>query len=194
MDGYVIDLVRDSLLVEIQTSGFSSMKAKVAALVEFGHRVRIVHPIAVDRWIVKVDGDTTISRRRSPKHGLASDVFAELVSFPDLLTHPLLEIHVLLTEEEEQRRHVPGRSWRRRGWTTEERRLLDVVDTLLITGVDDLADLLPSGLPEPFTTADLAAGLGRSRRAAQQMTYCLRSVGAIDAVGKEGNAIQYRVA
>jgi hypothetical protein len=192
VDGFVIDLVRQDLLIEVQTRNFSAMKKKVTTLLDLGHQVRIVHPIPVDKWIVKVAGDgTVLSRRRSPKHGSPIDVFAELVSFPDLLAQPNLDIDVILTHEEEYRRHSPDGSWRRKGWTVEERRLIDVVDTLLISDADDLAALLPTGLPEPFITADLALGLGRSRRAAQQMAYCLRIAGVILAVGKRGNAVEY---
>jgi hypothetical protein len=194
VDGFVIDLVRDDLLIEVQTRGFSSMKQKATALLGLGHRVRIVHPIPIDKWIVKVDADgTVLSRRRSPRHGDPIDLFAELVSFPDLLAHPNLEVEVLLTIEEEYRRHTPDRSWRRKGWTVVERRLIEVVDTLLLTHGEDLTGLLPADLPETFTTADLAEKLGRPRRVAQQMAYCLREVGAIVAVGKHGNAVEYRV-
>jgi len=195
VDGYVIDLVRDDLLIEVQTRGFSSMKQKITALLGLGHHVRIVHPIPIDKWIVKVDADgTVLSRRRSPRHGNPTDIFAELVSFPDLVAHSHLEVEVLSTIEEEYRRHTPGRSWRRNGWTIVERRLVEVVDTLLFKHTEDLAGLLPRDLPETFTTADLAERLGRPRRAAQQMAYCLRKVEAIVAVGKNGNAVEYRVA
>lgn len=193
VDRFVVDVVRDDLLIEVQTRGFSSMKPKVAALLESGWRLRIVHPIALNRWIVKVDADgSVLSRRRSPRHGTPTDVFGELVSFPDLLANPHLEIHLLLTNEEEYRRHTPGSAWRRKGWTVVERRLIDVVDTLMLSGVGDLADLIPSGLPEAFTTEDLSKALGSTRRTAQQMAYCLRSVDVIVPVGKIGNAIQYR--
>jgi hypothetical protein len=191
---FVIDLVRDTLLIEIQTRGFSGIKGKITTLLGLGHRVRIVHPIPIDRWIVKVDADGTIlSRRRSPKHGRTTDVFTELVSFPDLLRHSHLEVDVIMTNEEEYRRHSLDVSWRRKGWTVMERRLIDVVDTLLISTIDDLAALLPTGLPEPFTTSNLATELSGSRRAAQQMAYCLREVGVIAVVGKRGNALEYRV-
>ena len=53
------------------------------------------------------------------------------------------------------------------------------------------AALLPADLAAEFTTADLAAALGRPRRLAQQMAYCLRGAGAVSAVGKQGNAIVY---
>ncbi|MEA2058263.1 MAG: hypothetical protein U9O63_06050 [Actinomycetota bacterium] len=194
VDGFVIDLVRENLLIEVQTRGFSSMKQKAIALLDQGYRLRIVHPIPIDKWIIKVDADgAVLSRRRSPKHGSPIDLFAELVSFPDLLAHPHLEVEVLLTKEEEYRRHTPGRSWRRNGWTVVERRLIEVVDTLLLRHTEELAGLLPDDLAEPFTTADLAQKLGRPRRTAQQMAYCLRSVGAVVAVGKHGNTVVYRV-
>lgn len=193
--GYVIDVVRDDLLLEIQTSGFSSMKEKATALLGAGYRLRIVHPIAVDKWIVKLDGDgEVISRRRSPKHGVPSDLFGELVSFPDLVEHAGLEIEVLMTIEEEHRRHVPGKAWRRNGWVVSDRRLEEVVDSILIEGPEDLPRLIPTGLEGTFTTADLATAVGRPRRAGQQMAYCLRAAGVIVAVGKRGNAYEYRLA
>lgn len=170
------------------------MKQKPADLLDLGHSVRIVHPIALEKWIVKVDAaGEPLSRRRSPRHGDPADLFAELVSFPELVTRPGLQIHVALIQEEEYRRHTPGRSWRRRGWTVVERRLIDVVDTVMISEPEDLAGLLPQGLPEPFTTQDLATALGRTRRSAQQMAYCLRHAGVVDPVGRIGNAMSYRV-
>ncbi len=194
VDGYVIDLVRQTMLIEVQTRGFSSLKPKITALLDRGHRVRIVHPIAIDKWIVKLEADGTIlSRRRSPRHGSPTDIFGELVSLPDLLADPNLEIEVILTQEEEFRRHTPHQSWRRKGWTIEQRRLIDVVGTLTISSTKDLAALLPTGLPDPFTTADLAAKLGRPRRRAQQMAYCLRIADVLVVAGKSGNAVEYRL-
>lgn len=193
-EGFVIDLVREDLLIEVQTRGFSSMRQKLISLLESGHRVRIVHPIPVTKWIVKVEDDgTLLSRRRSPKRGRITDIFSELVSFPDLLTDSHLEIEVVLTEEEELRHQTPGRSWRRQGWSVFERRLLDVTSSILLTGADDLRRLVPDSLPDPFTTTDLAIGLGSALRPAQQMAYCLRETGIVEMVGKRGNSLQYRL-
>lgn len=192
--GYVIDIVRQDLLIEIQTSGFSSMKNKLSDLLRSGRSVRIVYPVAENKWIVKVDEDGTIlSRRRSPKHGMLTDLFAELVSFPTLLTESDLEVDIVLTHEEEYRRRTPGKSWRRKGWSVMERRLVDVTGNHLLTSGSDICALLPSGLPVVFTTGDLAKALERPRRAAQQMAYCLRETGMIETVGKQGNAFEYRV-
>lgn len=194
VDGYIIDLVRGDLLIEVQTRGLSSARHKVAALLARGHRLRVISPIAVDTWIVKFDADGVLGRRRSPRHGIASDVFAELVSVATLLADPRLEFDLVLVDLEERRFHAPDGPWRRKGWTVEERRLIEVVGTLPLRGVADLAALLPPGLPERFTTAELATCLRRPRRAAQQMAYCLRLVGVIVAEGKRRRDVEYRLA
>ena len=129
IDGFVIDILRDKLLVEIQTSGFSSIKRKVQALAA-NHRLRLVYPIASERWIVRLakDGDSTVlSRRRSPKRGSLEQVFRELVSFPGLISLSNFSLEVLLIREEEVRCYDGRRRWRRNGWITKERRLLDVI-------------------------------------------------------------------
>jgi hypothetical protein len=195
VEGFVIDLVRDDLLIEIQTRSFSSLKRKLTTLLEQGHRVRIVHPIAIDRWIVKIDDSgTVLGRRRSPKHGDPTDVFAELVSFPELLAHPNMEIDLLLTNQDEIRRHTPDQAWRRKGWIVVERHLLDVLGSVLLQGTTDVTALMPDGLPDPFTTAELAERLGRPRRAGQQMAYCLLKADLLSTAGKRGNSILYAVA
>lgn len=192
VDGFIIDIVREELLIEIQTANLSSLKRKLRTLVE-GHRVRLVYPIPQDRWIVKLaeDGKTTLSRRMSPKHGQVEDLFAELVRLPKLLANPNFSLAVLLTQEEEVRCYDGSRAWRRKGWVTLERRLLTVLDQKRFSTPAELAQLLPPTLTEPFATSELAAAITRPRRLAQQMAYCLRKMGVIEPVGKEGNAILY---
>jgi hypothetical protein len=104
---------------------------------------------------------------------------------------PRLSLEVLITREEEVRRYDPNRAWRRRGWVIEERRLLEVVESHVFTGVADLAALIPRDAPAEFTTAHLAEAIGQRRSLARKMAYCLRALGAILPVGKEGNAIVY---
>jgi hypothetical protein len=51
VDGFVVDIVRDGLLIEIQTGSFASIKRKVHSLSE-NHILRLVHPIAREKWIL----------------------------------------------------------------------------------------------------------------------------------------------
>lgn len=192
VDGFVIDLVRDDLLIEIQTRGFSSLKRKLGALLDT-HRVRVVHPIPERKWIVKVDDNgEVVSRRRSPKRGRVADVFGELVSIPELLAHPAFAVEVVLTEEEELLVFHGSKGRRRRGWVVLERQLLEVRSVHRFDTPASLAALLPDDLADEFTTADLAGAMGTRRRLAQQATYCLRNLDLLDIVGKEGNALVYR--
>jgi len=193
LEGFVIDLVRDGRLIEIQTRGFSSMSRKFDRLLDT-HRIRLVHPVAARKWIVKLDDDgQMISRRRSPKRGVAADVCAELVSFPSLLSHPNFTLEVALVEEEEVRTPNAEKGWRRHGFVIQERRLIDVVETVEFTAPRDLLHLLPDGLPDPFTTAHLAEGLGRSRHLAQEVAYCMRESGAIRTAGRDRRGILYQL-
>lgn len=193
VDGFVVDLVRDGLLIEIQTRGFSSMRQKFDRLLDC-HPMRLVHPVAAQKWIVKLDHTgCEATRRRSPKRGIAADVAAELVAFPSLLSHPNFTLEILLVEEEEVRRPDAEKGWRRGGYAIEERRLLGVHQTVAVGCPDGLLRLVPDDLPNPFTTADLADGLGRSRHLAQELAYCLRVSGAVSDVGRDRRGILYQL-
>jgi hypothetical protein len=74
-----------------------------------------------------------------------------------------------------------------------ERRLVTVVGSVRLDGEEDMKRLIPAALPDPFTTTDLAAGLNRPMRPAQQMAYCLRESGIVEIVGKRGNSLEYRL-
>jgi hypothetical protein len=190
--GFVIDVVQGDLLVEIQTGNFASIKSKLVELTD-AHQVRLVYPIAQEKWIVKLakDGSGEVMRRKSPKRGTVEEVFSELVSFPQLLSSPNFSLEVLLIQEEEVRRYEGMRRWRQRGWVTEERRLLEVVERKLFEVPADMGELLPSKLEEPFTTADLAGAIDCRQKLAQKMAYCLRRTGVIEQVGKRGMANLY---
>lgn len=192
VDGSVIDIMRGALLVEIQTRGFSSLKRKLEKLVT-NHTVRLVYPIAAEKWVVRLSDDGTVQegRRKSPKRGAVTELFRELVSFPHLIAHPNFALEVLLIQEEEVRQQGLARNWRRRGWGTVERRLVEVVDRRLFATPADLAALLPATLEEPFTTTGLADAIHQPRWLAQKMVYCLRDMGAIAEAGKAGRATRY---
>jgi hypothetical protein len=192
VDGYLVDVLRPGLIIEVQTSSFAKIARKLRDLVS-RHRVRLVHPVPRDRWIVKLPQDPggTPTRRKSPNHLDPVDVFRELVSFPELITHENFELDVVLTEEENVRRYDGRRGWRRRGWVTVERRLVRVIETLPLRCAADYAALLPDSLCGEFQTADLATALRRPRHVAQKAAYCLRHGGLIEKVGSKGNAVLY---
>ncbi len=192
--GYVIDLVRGNLLLEIQTGNFASIKSKLKNLV-CSHRVQLIYPIAQEKWIIKraKDNNGGVTRRKSPRRGRLEDLFREMVSFPQLLVDRNFSLEVLLIVEEEVRRYERKRKWRRKGWVVEERRLLKVVDRRLFEKPADWRVFLPKELTS-FTTRDLADELEISIQLAQKVAYCLRNAGVIDLTGKRGRANLYKIA
>ena len=141
---FVIDLVRaDGELVEVQTGDFGPLGKKLDALLD-EHRIRVVHPVAAERRIVRVDEHgQVLGARRSPKRATAVEVFDKLVAFPSLLTHPNLTIEVLLLREDHIRRPQPTTA-RRRTRDPGERRLVEVLDRVELRTPEDILAALPA--------------------------------------------------
>jgi hypothetical protein len=194
IDGYVIDLVRGDLLVEVQTANFSAIKRKLVKLLET-HPVRLVYPIASEKWILRIaaDGTTVLGRRKSPKRGRISDIFVEFVRIPKLMQHPNFSLEVVFIHEEVVWREDGRGSWRRKRRSIADRRMLEVKSRIEFTQPDDFRPLLPADLPEIFTVRDLAKLSGQPRYLAGKMAYCLREMAVIELVGKRGRELAYRV-
>jgi hypothetical protein len=192
VDGFIVDICRGELLIEIQTRNLASIKRKLAALTA-RHPVRLVYPIPQEKWVVRLapDGLTVLSRRKSPKRGRPIQLFEELVSCPELAAHPNFALEVLLTREAEIRREVVGLRRSRRGWLRYDRELLGVLSRLTFADPTDYHVFLPCGLADPFTARDLARALDEPCYLAQKVMYCLRKMGAVAVVGKKGNSILY---
>jgi hypothetical protein len=189
---FVIDIVRaNGELVEVQTGAFGPLAAKLDALLDL-HRIRIVHPVAEDRRIVRVDErGEVVSIRRSPKRGSVIEVFDKLVAFPSLLTHPNLTVEVMLLREDHIRA-ARAQTVRRRTRDPGERQLQDVVSRVELRGAHDVLRALPPLPDEPFSTRDLASILECSLLLAQRTAYCLRAIKITEAAGKRGRAPLHR--
>lgn len=194
VDGFIVDLVRGDLCVEIQTGNFAAIKKKISSLLDH-HPVRIVYPIPFERILVRVDMNTerVLQRRKSPKKGTYLDVFGELVRIPRLVSRENLSIDVLLIREEQVWLNDGNGSWRRKGWSKSDRRLIEVVQDRLFASPWDYQSLLPAGLPDLFTVNDLAAASRYPRRFAGKMAYCLRNIGVLEICGKRERSYLYRI-
>jgi len=192
VDGFVIDIVQKERLVEIQTGNFASLKVKLKKLLS-AHRVRVIYPIAFEKWILKPDADSgkSVTRRKSPKKGRVEDLFWEMVSIPQLIASRNFSLEVLMIREEEIRKFVGKRKWRSRGWATVEHRLLEVLERRLFETAADWQSLLPPKLTS-FTAKELADAIGIRLRLAQRMAYCFRKSNLISLTGKRGRAHLYR--
>jgi len=176
----------------IQTANFSSLKHKLTRLIK-KHPLRLVYPIAQEKWIVRLaaDGKSRLGRRKSPKRGNLFHLFQELVSIPDLIMNPNFSLEVLLIREEEFRCDDGTGSRRRRGLSIADRCLIEVLSQHLFTEPPDFLSLIPPDLKEPYSTKELAESIDQPRWIAQKMAYCLRTMGVLEIVGKNGNSLLY---
>lgn len=192
VEGYVVDVLKEGEIIEIQTGNFSGVKDKLRTLARI-YPLRLVYPIAKEKWLFKYpkpdwDGPR---RRKSPKRGRVEEVFRELVSIPELFLEEHFTLEVVMIQEEEARKFTGRKLWWRNGWEPVERRLLEVKTRHVFRHPKDLGKLLPKGLPAQFTTKDVADALDGPRWLAQKMAYCLRKTGEINPIGKRGRAILY---
>ena len=192
VENFIIDIVRDDLLIEIQTKNFSTIKKKLEVLLK-NHRVLLIHPIVKDKWIINVDHHLTkINRKRlSPTHHSYLDIFEELIRIPDLIANPNFTIELPLVQIEEFRINDGKGSWRRKGWSIYDQRLVNVVERKVFCSPIDFLMLKPINLKTPFTNAELAHLLDKPLRLAQKMSYCLRKMGILKVIGKSGKFLLF---
>jgi hypothetical protein len=192
-----IDAIAGDVLIEIQHSALTAIRDKIAALCK-QHQVLVVKPLVASKLLVKraKKGGKVVDRRRSPKQGQILDAFDELIHFTRVFPHNNLTLELALVDVEEWRYPGHGRRWRRRrnDFQVEDQKLLNVRDRRRVADAADLWTLLPQiDLPQPFHTQHLAQQLGVDRWVAQRIAYVLRETGAVQQVGKRGNALLYSI-
>ncbi len=192
LDNYIVDILRGNLVIEVQTKNFSALKEKLQVLTE-NHQVRLVYPLPEKKWITHVTKDhIVLNKRKSPRRGRLTDLFGELVMIPHVIGEENFSLEVLLIDEEEVRCDDGKGSWRRRGVSIKERKLLKVNDRILFQTKADYLKILPEDLNEVFTNRELAKLAKISVRTARQITYCLRKSDAIRLAEKIGGELVFQ--
>jgi hypothetical protein len=122
------------------------------------------------------------------------DLFRELVSIPDLINHAHFSLEAVMIQEEEVRRADGRGSWRRRGQSIHDRRLVRVVEAILFRQKEDFLRFLPKDLAQPFSNRSLAQALARPVGEIRFFTYCLRKMGLVQEKGKQRNELLFELA
>ena len=195
VDDSIVDIVRGDLLIEIQIANFSAIKPKLLRLLN-EYKVRLVYPIPKEKWIVhkSTRNGEAFGRRRSPKKGRLSDLFSELIRIPSLFSKGNFSIEVLMVEVEEIWCNDGRGSWRRKGASIEDRKLIRVFEGSIFEHKADFLELLPEDLPHPFSNRNLAESLGIPVSQSRKMTYVLRKIGTITYVSKNRNQMLFALA
>jgi hypothetical protein len=191
--GFVVDVVHDHELIEIQTRGLGKLRRKIETLTEL-RPLRVVFPVAAETRIIKLDSDgSVISSRRSPKRGRVESLFRELTSIASLLPHPEVTVEVVLLSAVERRVDDGKGSWRRHGVSIVSRALAEIRETVALCTRSDYLALLPPSLPEEFTNRELSEAASLPYSLCQPMTSSFRKMGLIEITDKRGRELVYRI-
>lgn len=194
LDGYRIDAIDEQdRLIEVQCASLLAIRDKIRKLTK-KHKVVVVKPLAARKKLLKKErrNGKVVSSRYSPTRQSLPWIFQELVHFTKAFPHPNLQLDILLTEQEEVRVPAKRKTWRRKH-SVQDRRLVEVQQTVSLSTVKDLWNSLEAEVPKVFTTADLAREGSMPRWLAQKAAYCFREMGHIEMCGKQGNAIEYQL-
>ena len=190
--GYTIDILRGDWVIEVQTGSFSKLRNKLSELL-IDHRVRVVYPIPIRKWISRIDesGEIIASRRRSPKHGSKYSLFDELVYVRSLADSANFSVEVLLIVEEVIGLNDANGSWRRKHWSIFDRQLITVNNRAVFNCIEDYRPLLPDNLGQIFSSRELSYQAGITPGLARKLLYCFVSMGIIHAEGVKSRRKYY---
>lgn len=188
---YRVDVLKEDLLIEIQTGSFSTIRDKLRDLVR-DNRVKLVYPIPYNKWIIKLSGnDEQLSKRKSPKRGRIEDVFYELVYIPKLLLNPNFNLEIIFIDLEEYWINDGKGSWRRKRWSIKNKKMIKIHDRILIHCPEEFKKLIPYTLSSEFTSISFAKKARLNKRLAQKMLYCLTKMKIVERTGKRGRSYLY---
>ena len=179
---------------EVQTGDFAPMAKKIAYYLDSTNlTVTVVHPIPKDRWVSWVDPKTAeISpRRRSPRHGKASDILPRLYPLIPMLPHPRLKFRVLLLETHDFRLLSGRKKDPRRGGERYERIPIALVEDISLNTPADFEQFLPETLPSPFTVKEFSRATKIQGRDAYSAVRVLAALELIEPTEKIGRSMAF---
>lgn len=190
---YVADIYTGSEIIEIQTRQFNRMRDKLASFLPL-YPVTIIYPIPREKWLIWIDEESKemSNKRKSPKKGNPYMAFTELYKIKIFLKDPNLRLKLVLTDMEEYRLLNGWSQDKKKGSTRYDRIPTALVEEVEIQRVEDYMQFVPYELEEPFTSRDFARAVKIPASLSGTVLNLLHYVGAVERVGKKGNAYLYR--
>lgn len=193
IDGFFADIYNDKEIIEIQTAHFDKLRKKLSVFLD-QKPVNVVYPVPhrkILHWIDPETGEIT-EGRKSPKTGSPYEVFKELYKIRSFLGHPNLRITILLIDMEEYRFLNGWSKDRKKGSVRAERIPVNLEAEYRLESFLDYSLLVPDILPEEFTAKDYRKVTKVSESVASKAMLLLFEAGALERIGKHGNAWIYR--
>lgn len=179
--GFVADAVTEDGVIEIQTRGLSRLKPKLDVFLQYCP-VTVVHPVAVNKWVCKVnDCGELLSRRKSPKYESVYTAMREIYTLRDYIGNPRFRLCICETELDEYC-IMAGKGKRQK----LDRVPLALRKIRMLASPEDYAALLPAELPDPFTAAELRAAIAAPEMQTRLFISLLSRMKILKEAGKNG--------
>lgn len=195
IDTFIADIFTGKDIIEIQTRNFDKLRRKLNVFLE-NYPVTVVYPLPATKWLIWIDNSTgeITKKRKSPKTGSLYDAFPELYKIKPILTNPNFKLHIIMIDMDEYRNLDGWSVDKKKGSSRYERIPHEIVNELVINNISDYRQLIPGLLPDNFTVRHFSQASGITQRKAQVAVNVLYSIGAIERIGKQGNAFIYKKA
>ncbi len=152
--GVVADIRNEQGIIEIQTRAFDKLLPKLDKFLS-SEKVTVIYPVVERKTICRINTETgeTVSVRKSPKMGKATDALPELAKIRSYLLHPNLSVLLVFLDATETRMEN-GKIKIGRKTTTKIDCIPTAINSILpLCGAEDYSAVLPRGLPREFTSA-----------------------------------------
>ena len=205
----IINLNTDEV-IEIQTSNVSSLKNKTAGLLSLGKKVKIVHPVIIEKTIETYgENGNIITKRKSPKKENIYSIFRQLTGLTNLLlnTNFTLEIIEISVTEIRSKTEAPVQLKNKsrrflRNWIKTDKKLNKIFNTYQFKTKKDYISLLPSEivcnteLKKDFTVKQVQKYSAKNRTDKANITcmiWVLRKLELIEEIYREKREIHYKI-
>jgi hypothetical protein len=215
VDQWICDIVADhDHIIEIQTANISALRKKIIALINLKKTITVVHPIIVTKYIETYSlSGIFVSKRKSPKSETVYSMLKQITGIWDLLTRDNFKLelvyitcieHRIQTETPVQLNNNSRRFYRK--WIPAGKKLETIITTQSFTTLKDYTNLLPSTVPDPFTSKELNKAIQNHpalstlskmnvKKAGNQsslLIWVLLKMGQIESAGKSGKSYLYK--
>ncbi len=213
---FILDIqTKNGDAVEIQTANISSLAKKTEFMLQNKKKIKIVHPVALNKTIKTIRADDTLlSVRKSANH---PTIYPALRSMTKMYPYFLKEgftLEVLYVEELEIRRKTENKiqtlnKSRRhlKDWIVFDKQLVEIYEKKVFKTKADWINLLPVEYRKEFTKPQLQKALteqlmneGHTKSSAAKnasynplLVWLLLKMGLVKESGKSGRAKLYKV-
>lgn len=156
-------LLENGDVIEIQTGNISVLKNKIQFLLKNNKKVKIVHPIIIDKFIEMYDeNETLLYRKKSPKKETSYSFIKKITGIYDLLLDKNFEIELLFIKSTEKRQktknpvQLANKSRRHlKNWIPLGKTLDAIERKAKFSSKNDYLSLIPKSVSTNFTIKEL---------------------------------------